>query len=131
MAVRTLILVTAHTALAIAQSSTLQIAGWQQARAGVVQDAMYIEGGLRSVGNWVNNAWTNVTIPGTPDGSLYRLSFHQPWTADQDNLLPIFEQLNETTDGSAPIFFGGTMFADKDEFYTFGCVTSMMLCCRC
>ena len=110
--------------------TTDKICTWSQARAGTVQDALYIDGGDLEHGLWENGQWIGSQKTSTgPSGNLYKFSYTKSYNFDSDcafdwatlnTSLVEYLPLTNGYSGDAGNYWDGTMFVDEQELYTYG-----------
>ncbi|KAI1614332.1 hypothetical protein EDD36DRAFT_464174 [Exophiala viscosa] len=109
-----------------AQSTTenYTICNWARLRAGVVRDALYLDGGEL----WWQTAFVDGTTPvvssdGNVAGDMFRLNFSQPFDTATTNLSALFSRMPKAGGAGnniAPNYIDGTMFVNDDELYLYG-----------
>jgi len=116
-----------------AQSTTenYTICNWARVRAGVVRDALYLDGGEL----WWQTAFVDGTTPvvssdGNVAGDMFRLNFSQPFDTATTNLSALFARMPKAGGAGnniAPNYIDGTMFVNDDELYLYGSVHRFLL----
>ena len=100
------------------------ICNWARLRAGVVQDALYLDGGLL----WWQTAFADGTAPvvssdGNVQGDMFVLNFSQPFDTTKTNVSGLFERLAKAGGAGnniAPNYVDGMMFSNNGELYLYG-----------
>jgi hypothetical protein len=100
------------------------ICNWARLRAGVVRDALYLDGGLL----WWQTAFADGTAPvvssdGNVDGDMFVLNFSTPFdtaTTNVSGLLSRMSKAGGAGNNIAPNYVDGTMFANDGELYLYG-----------
>ena len=118
----TLLLVSITIADLTEQNAT--ICNWAQARAGVIRDTVYLDGGEMwwKVG-FADGSTNMVTNNGNDQGLLYYLNFSEPFDTTKTNLTALFQskaKAGGAANNSAPNYVDGTMFANNDELLLYG-----------
>ncbi|KAH8681017.1 hypothetical protein BX600DRAFT_9398 [Xylariales sp. PMI_506] len=98
---------------------------WQNPRAAVVRDTVYIDGGyLWWVPGLEDGSFGGPTQDGNPLGLIYLLNFSQPFdsTTNYSSILGVLPKVSSGTAANnlAPNYFDGGMLANDDEFFTYG-----------
>ncbi|KAG0649494.1 Kelch repeat-containing [Hyphodiscus hymeniophilus] len=99
---------------------------WQNPRAGVIRDTLYLDGGYL----WWNpgladGSYAGPTADGNPLGDVYLLNFSTPFNTSQ-NISEILGTISKASGGSGdannigPQYVDGTMFANDFEWFTYG-----------
>jgi hypothetical protein len=112
---------------------------WQRPRAGVVHDALYIDGGQYCMNTWNGTGWKEMGSPVFQDvvgGQMQMLNFSRSFekspvaVENTTDILAPTESVPLTGGGpyDAPIYLDGAMFVDNYELYTYGYVTPSFLC---
>ena len=100
------------------------ICNWAQARAGVIRDTIYIDGGEMWWKVGFADGGTNlVTNNGDEQGYIYNLNFSEPFDTRTTNLTALFQTIAKTQGAAnniAPNYIDGTIFANNDELYLYG-----------
>jgi hypothetical protein len=101
--------------------NSLEIASWDRPRAALIRNDIFLEGGQITTGNWSGPTGSDLAWPTTDnvvDSNIYRLSLNESFSLDGTNNPA---QFHEVVGGYSAIpWFDGYMFADYDEFYTWG-----------
>lgn len=105
------------------------IAYWTNPRAAFVRNQIFIEGGDKFDGD-------NTTASRTPSagGSLYEISLCKDFSTDGtgSDPFPFLNKINNLTAQSTPPYFvGGAMYANDEEFYTYGLVCCTLNPAKC
>ncbi|KAJ9498214.1 hypothetical protein H2202_006365 [Exophiala xenobiotica] len=109
---------------AVSVQENYTICNWARLRAGVVRDALYLDGGLL----WWQTAFADGTTPvvssdGNVAGDMFRLNFSQPFDTSKTNISALFERMPKAGGAGnniAPNYVDGTMFFNNDELYLYG-----------
>jgi hypothetical protein len=109
---------------AVSVQENYTICNWARLRAGVVRDALYLDGGLL----WWQTAFADGTTPvvssdGNVAGDMFRLNFSQPFDTTKTNISALFERMPKAGGAGnniAPNYVDGTMFSNNDELYLYG-----------
>lgn len=113
--------------LALAQPNVHQnytICNWARLRAGIVRDAIYLDGGLL----WWQTAFVDGSTPvvssdGNVAGDMYRLNLSKPFDTTSTNLSALLDTLPKAGGAGnniAPNYVDGTMFTNDGELYLYG-----------
>lgn len=113
-------------ATAISVQENYTICNWARVRAGVVRDALYLDGGLL----WWQTAFADGTTPvvssdGNVAGDMFRLNFSMPFDTTKTNISGLFERMPKAGGAGnniAPNYVDGAMFTNDDELYLYGFV---------
>ncbi len=113
-----------QTAEAVSVQENYTICNWARLRAGVVRDALYLDGGLL----WWQTAFADGTTPvvssdGNVAGDMFRLNFSQPYDTATTNLSALFERMPKAGGAGnniAPNYVDGTMLTNDGELYLYG-----------
>jgi hypothetical protein len=116
---------------AVSVSENYTICNWARLRAGVVRDALYLDGGEL----WWQTAFVDGTTPvvssdGNVAGDMFRLNFSQPYNTATTNLSALFERMPKAGGAGnniAPNYIDGTMFTNDGELYLYGCVDTFAI----
>jgi len=100
--------------------SSAEFAGWFYPRVDMVRDSIYIEGGFRTEGEFVDGSWENVLTDLPAGGMLYRLNLTS--SISGSNATARLEHITKTLQPQPPIFISGALFANDYGFYTYGYV---------
>jgi hypothetical protein len=100
------------------------ICNWARLRAGVIRDAVYLDGGLL----WWQTAFADGTTPvvssdGNMEGDMFVLNFSTPFNTASTNVSGLFDRLAKAGGAGnniAPNYIDGTMFANDGELYLYG-----------
>ena len=100
------------------------ICNWARLRAGVIQDALYLDGGLL----WWQTAFADGTAPvvssdGNVEGDMFVLNFSTPFNTAKTNVSGLFDRLAKAGGAGnniAPNYIDGTMFTNDGELYLYG-----------
>lgn len=100
------------------------ICNWARLRAGVVRDALYLDGGLL----WWQTAFADGTTPvvssdGNVEGDMFVLNFSIPFDTTKTNvsgLLDPMQKAGGAGNNIAPNYVDGTMFTNEGELYLYG-----------
>ncbi|KAL1887572.1 hypothetical protein Sste5346_010125 [Sporothrix stenoceras] len=98
---------------------------WEQPRAAVVRDTLYIDGGtLWWIPGMNDSSYGGVIGDTNPSGIVYTLNFSVPFKTS-DNLTADMGVLYKVSPGSnanniAPNYFDGAMLANDDEWFLYG-----------
>ena len=116
----------ASLSTAISVQSNTTICNWAQARAGVIRDTIYLDGGQMwwQVG-LVDGTSSIVQNNGNPRGDIYSLNFSVPFDISKTNLTALFQSKSKAggaANNIAPNYVDGTLFANEDELYLYGYV---------
>ncbi|KIW42040.1 uncharacterized protein PV06_05627 [Exophiala oligosperma] len=114
----------AGAASAVSVQENYTICNWARLRAGVIRDALYLDGGLL----WWQTAFADGTTPvvssdGNVAGDMFRLNFSQPFDTATTNISALFKKMPKAGGAGnniAPNYVDGTMFANNDELYLYG-----------
>ncbi|KIW62044.1 hypothetical protein PV05_02097 [Exophiala xenobiotica] len=114
----------AGTVNAVSVQENYTICNWARLRAGVVRDALYLDGGLL----WWQTAFADGTTPvvssdGNVAGDMFRLNFSQSFDTTKTNISGLFERMPKAGGAGnniAPNYVDGTMFSNNDELYLYG-----------
>ena len=109
---------------AISVEQNVTICNWARLRAGVVRDAIYLDGGLL----WWQTAFADGTAPvvssdGNMAGDMFRLNLSTPFDTTSTNLSALLEQMPKAGGAGnniAPNYVDGTMMVNYDELYLYG-----------
>lgn len=112
------------TAVDVQQNYT--ICNWARLRAGVVRDAVYLDGGLL----WWQTAFADGTTPvvssdGNVAGDMFMLNFSTPFNTASTNLSGLLQRMPKAGGAGnniAPNYVDGTMFTNDGELYLYGLV---------
>jgi hypothetical protein len=104
--------------------SNYSICNWARLRAGVVRDAVYLDGGLL----WWQTALADGSTPvvssdGNADGDMYKLSLSRAFDTTSTNLSAMLEPMSKAGGAGnniAPNYVDGTMFTNDGELYMYG-----------
>lgn len=105
-----------------AAQSKGSIAFWQDARSGVVRDSLYIEGGV--MGTWID---ADIGLYGTTGRGLSQFNFSSSFN-QSTNFTDLFRSQDIITDPLQHPHVSGYLFADNDEWYSFGWVDVIAIC---
>ncbi|KAF7890166.1 hypothetical protein EAF00_008482 [Botryotinia globosa] len=103
---------------------------WTSPRAAVVRDTFYIDGGeLYWEPGMSDGTYDPPVIDGNPLGLVYLLNFSTPFHTS-DNISSIFTTISKAPNGGSasnlgPNYVDGAMFANDDEWYTYGGLLSL------
>ncbi|KAJ2898299.1 hypothetical protein MKZ38_004024 [Zalerion maritima] len=98
---------------------------WQQPRAAVIKDTVYIDGGyLWWTPGMATKEYGVPTQDGNPLGLIFTLNFSTPFNSSQ-NLSSLFDTMSKVpNEGAAtniaPNYFDGGMLANNHEWFTYG-----------
>ncbi len=100
------------------------ICNWARLRAGVVRDALYLDGGLL----WWQTAFADGTAPvvssdGNMEGDMFVLNFSTPFDTTKTNVSGLFDRMAKAGGAGnniAPNYVDGTMFTNDGELYLYG-----------
>lgn len=100
------------------------ICNWARLRAGVVRDALYLDGGLL----WWQTAFADGTTPvvssdGNVEGDMFVLNFSIPFDTTKTNVSGLFDRMEKAGGAGnniAPNYVDGTMFTNDGELYLYG-----------
>lgn len=115
-----------NTVVAISVQENYTICNWARLRAGVIRDALYLDGGLL----WWQTAFADGTAPvvssdGNVAGDMFRLNFSTPFDTTKTNISGLFERMSKAGGAGnniAPNYVDGTMFINDGELYLYGSV---------
>lgn len=111
------------TAITINENYTM--CSWGRLRAGVIRDILYLDGGeLWWQKTFVDGTTSDPTSDGNVEGDMYLLNFSQPFNTGSTNLSNLFtakQKAGGAANNLAPNYIDGTMFANNDELYLYGC----------
>ncbi|RWQ98209.1 hypothetical protein C8Q69DRAFT_458087 [Paecilomyces variotii] len=102
----------------------ISICNWQQLRANIIRDTIYLDGGS----TWYrygesDGQWGQLVNDGNVHGLLYTLNLGLPFdnTTNQTGLLQSMEKAGSSASNNiAPNYKDGVMFANDDEFILYG-----------
>ncbi|KAK0701845.1 hypothetical protein B0T26DRAFT_757823 [Lasiosphaeria miniovina] len=126
-----LAVVTAYASVARGQSTwpsnqvDTTLCQWQQPRAAVVQDTVYMDGGrLWWLPGFDDGTLGPITSDDNPLGLVYTLNFSKPFNTTQ-NITALFNTISKAPAGSAannlaPNYYDGAMLANNDEWVLYG-----------
>ncbi|OAP62255.1 hypothetical protein AYL99_04458 [Fonsecaea erecta] len=100
------------------------ICNWARLRAGVIRDALYLDGGLL----WWQTAFADGTTPvvssdGNVEGDMFVLNFSTPFDTTRTNVSGLFHRMPKAGGAGnniAPNYVDGTMFTNDGELYLYG-----------
>ncbi|KIX96087.1 uncharacterized protein Z520_08342 [Fonsecaea multimorphosa CBS 102226] len=100
------------------------ICNWARLRAGVIRDALYLDGGLL----WWQTAFADGTAPvvssdGNVEGDMFVLNFSTPFDTTKTNVSGLFDRMSKAGGAGnniAPNYVDGTMFTNDGELYLYG-----------
>ncbi|KIW84238.1 hypothetical protein Z517_03488 [Fonsecaea pedrosoi CBS 271.37] len=100
------------------------ICNWARLRAGVIRDALYLDGGLL----WWQTAFADGTAPvvssdGNVEGDMFVLNFSTPFDTTKTNVSGLFDRMAKAGGAGnniAPNYVDGTMFTNDGELYLYG-----------
>ena len=122
--VATLVVALAAHAWAISITENYTMCSWSRLRAGVIRDAVYLDGGeLWYQASYVDGSTSDPTSDGNPQGDMWVLNFSDPFTIGKTNLTRLFTTMQKAggaANNIAPNYIDGTMFANNDELYLYG-----------
>ncbi|KAJ9605144.1 hypothetical protein H2200_010534 [Cladophialophora chaetospira] len=112
------------SACAISVQENYTICNWARLRAGVVRDALYLDGGLL----WWQTAFADGTAPvvssdGNAAADLFVLNFSTPFDTAKTNVSGLFNRMPKAGgqgNNIAPNYVDGTMFTNDGELYLYG-----------
>ncbi|EXJ65184.1 hypothetical protein A1O7_01524 [Cladophialophora yegresii CBS 114405] len=112
------------TARSISVEQNYTICNWARLRAGVVRDAVYLDGGLL----WWQTAFADGTAPvvssdGNVDGDMFVLNFSTPFDTAKTNVSGLLNRMAKAGGAGnniAPNYVDGTMFTNDGELYLYG-----------
>jgi hypothetical protein len=113
-----------RTTLASGQDDATTICYWSEFRAASIVDALYIDGGTmykQWPGQPAQLAFGNST---QPLSVLYSLDYSTPFNLKTSNLTTLFRQVIEFSVHQVTPMYSGYMFADANELYTYGGLSS-------
>lgn len=116
------VLVGAVNGISVEQNYT--ICNWARLRAGVIRDALYLDGGLL----WWQTAFADGTAPvvssdGNVAGDMFRLNFSVPFDTSTTNVSSLFERMSKAGGAGnniAPNYVDGVMLSNNGEMYLYG-----------
>ncbi|OIW28364.1 hypothetical protein CONLIGDRAFT_654659 [Coniochaeta ligniaria NRRL 30616] len=98
---------------------------WEQVRAAVVRDTVYLDGGiLWWLPGLADGSYATPVSDNNPLGIIYTLNFSKPFNTTQ-NITAIMGQLSKAPGGgaannAAPNYLDGAMLANDGEFFLYG-----------
>ncbi|KAJ4506372.1 hypothetical protein HRR83_003085 [Exophiala dermatitidis] len=109
---------------AVSVRENYTICNWARLRAGVVRDALYLDGGLL----WWQTAFADGTAPvvssdGNVAGDMFRLNLSIPFDTKTTNISARFDRMSKAGGAGnniAPNYVDGTMFTNDGELYLYG-----------
>ncbi|RVX66076.1 hypothetical protein B0A52_10010 [Exophiala mesophila] len=111
-------------AAAVDVQQNVTICNWARLRAGVIRDAVYLDGGLL----WWQTAFADGTTPvvssdGNVAGDMFMLNFSTPFNTASTNLSALLQRMPKAGGAGnniAPNYVDGTMFTNDGELYLYG-----------
>ncbi|EXJ76080.1 uncharacterized protein A1O5_00588 [Cladophialophora psammophila CBS 110553] len=111
-------------AYGISVQENYTICNWARLRAGVIRDALYLDGGLL----WWQTAFADGTAPvvssdGNVEGDMFVLNFSTPFDTTKTNMSGLFDRMSKAGGAGnniAPNYVDGTMFTNDGELYLYG-----------
>ncbi|KPI39834.1 uncharacterized protein AB675_3276 [Cyphellophora attinorum] len=124
LTVYSLLLLVSYVTAAPGVEQNYTICNWARLRAGIVRDAIYLDGGLL----WWQTAFVDGSTPvvssnGGVSGELYRLNLSQPFETSTTNLSALLEPMPKAGgqgNNIAPNYIDGTMMTNDGELYLYG-----------
>lgn len=110
--------------LAISVQENYTICSWARLRAGIIRDAIYLDGGEL----WWQTAFADGTTPvvasdGNVAGDMFRLNLSMPFDTTKTNMSALLDAMPKAGGAGnniAPNYIDGTMFTNDDELYLYG-----------
>lgn len=101
--------------LAVRTTAQTEICYWSQIRGGVIRDAIYLDGGQKTLTGPTGQ------FADVGNGSMYTLNFSSSFDVSKDNLTLLFRAIAEGSSADqVQGYHDGFMFADAYELYTYG-----------
>ena len=111
-----------HTLAAPTVEQNYTICSWARLRAGIVRDAIYLDGGLL----WWQSAFVDGSTPvvssdGGVSGDMYRLNLSRPFSTTTTNLSALLDPVPKAGgqgNNIAPNYVDGAMLTNDGELYS-------------